>query len=360
MHKFYAMNKGIRIFSQVCAYILFGAVFILIFGGFTRLRTTAAPHLYKEYLSGVFVLFMLFLNNLIIFPVFFKTNRIWFYLLLTAISVLATCTFEMVLVSSDVLPLLRCQFSPAETRLYFITDGLSVLFRDILLIGFSFSLSALQYYFDKNYQKDIAMAQDMHVLEAIIDDKSKTEIRVDIANMSYAIQEKNVTYLWLKTGERAKRYGSMRSLMKILNKECYVQLTGSTIAICKNILRYDTTGVIVKGKPKNFMLPYSELFREKAMSELYEKTGLNPHEIKSTRKKEVQQGSEHTHQQKNKTEKLICAFIAEHPGCSASEIKKNRSISQSTVNRILKQLKEDGLITYEGSKKTGGYRVVSS
>ncbi len=33
--------------------------------------------------------------------------------------------------------------------------------------------------------------------------------------------------------------------------------------------------------------------------------------------------------------------------------------SQSTVNRILGQLKADGLIEYDGSKKTGGYRVVN-
>ena len=29
-----------------------------------------------------------------------------------------------------------------------------------------------------------------------------------------------------------------------------------------------------------------------------------------------------------------------------------------SLNRILAQLKAEGLITYEGSKKTGGYRVV--
>ena len=33
------------------------------------------------------------------------------------------------------------------------------------------------------------------------------------------------------------------------------------------------------------------------------------------------------------------------------------NLSVATVNRILKQLKQDGLIEYVGSKKTGGYRV---
>ena len=55
---------------------------------------------------------------------------------------------------------------------------------------------------------------------------------------------------------------------------------------------------------------------------------------------------------------LLYAFIVEHPDCSASEIKKNRSLSQSSVNRILAQLKKEGLIEYVGSKKTGGYRAI--
>jgi predicted transcriptional regulator len=63
---------------------------------------------------------------------------------------------------------------------------------------------------------------------------------------------------------------------------------------------------------------------------------------------------------KPKQRDFLYDFIAEHPGCAASDIKKNRSVSQSTVNRILKQLKAEGFITYEGSKKTGGYRIVSS
>ena len=40
------------------------------------------------------------------------------------------------------------------------------------------------------------------------------------------------------------------------------------------------------------------------------------------------------------------------------KLAEQSQLSQSTVNRILKQLKDEGLIEYVGSKKTGGYRVV--
>ena len=56
----------------------------------------------------------------------------------------------------------------------------------------------------------------------------------------------------------------------------------------------------------------------------------------------------------------IHSFIRKYPGCKASDIAAKVKISQSTVNRILKQLKAEGLIEYTGSKKTGGYRVKES
>ena len=65
------------------------------------------------------------------------------------------------------------------------------------------------------------------------------------------------------------------------------------------------------------------------------------------------------HKKKQPQSEILYAYISEHPGCSASEIKKNRSLSQSTVNRILADLKKEGRIEYVGSKKTGGYYLVN-
>jgi hypothetical protein len=352
------MDRNIRKIFQVSAYILFGATFVLVFANFTRIRTIAAFHVYKEYLSGVLVLSVLYFNAFILFPLFFKTMRVKLYLLSATFCTIVICAIEMLLISSDAFQILQNQFSPPEARLFFFTDTLSVFFRDILFMGFSFSLLALQYYFTQNSSKEMAMAQDMNILEATFDDENKTKVRVNIRQVSYVIQDKNITYLWLTNGSRAQRYGSLSMLLKILDEKSYVQLTGSTLAICNNILRYDTVGVVVKGTPKKVMLPYSEKYREKAMSQIFEKTGLNPQENRGNRKKQIYQGSRNRLQQKSYNEKLIYSFIFEHPDCSAAEIKKNRSVSQSTVNRILKQLKQDGLIEYVGSKKTGGYRAV--
>ena len=63
--------------------------------------------------------------------------------------------------------------------------------------------------------------------------------------------------------------------------------------------------------------------------------------------------------QKEKHHKVYF-YVRNNPLCKAEELSDKLNIRAATLNRILKQLKADGLITYEGSKKTGGYRVVSS
>ena len=62
----------------------------------------------------------------------------------------------------------------------------------------------------------------------------------------------------------------------------------------------------------------------------------------------------------NDKTKELYRLIANNPGISAIRLSKLTGMSSSTLNRNLNQLKAKGLITYEGSKKTGGYKAVSS
>ncbi|MBQ3733116.1 MAG: winged helix-turn-helix transcriptional regulator, partial [Bacteroidales bacterium] len=55
--------------------------------------------------------------------------------------------------------------------------------------------------------------------------------------------------------------------------------------------------------------------------------------------------------------KTIYTYISKHPYCKNPVISEKTKIPIGTVNRILAQLKDEGLIEYVGSKKTGGYRV---
>ena len=79
--------------------------------------------------------------------------------------------------------------------------------------------------------------------------------------------------------------------------------------------------------------------------------------VENTEFQAVESGK--TYQFSIKTKGLY-RLIANNPGISAIKLSEMTGISSSTLNRNLNQLKAKRLITYEGSKKTGGYKVVSS
>ena len=51
-------------------------------------------------------------------------------------------------------------------------------------------------------------------------------------------------------------------------------------------------------------------------------------------------------------------YIKEHAGSQTKEIAENTQFSPTTVERCLAELRKQELVTYKGSKKTGGYCVV--
>lgn len=349
------MKDNSKTALKIVMHIAFCLLVIVLFGTFCKLRTATVGHPYKEYLSGIIVLGLMYFNAYVLFPVLFKTNRVRQYLLTGIVTVLAACIIEMIMVSNDVVHVLQLQFDEHEVHDYFLTDCLYVLLRDMALLFASFSVSALPYYAALNHDKELSLVQELQQLDATTDTKKKSHVRVKIQKVAYITQDQNYAYLYLTNGEHVIRYGSLKQLKSLLDDDSYVQLSSKVLVMCKNILRYDTAGVVVKVAPKDMLLTYSPPYKDKAMSELFTKTDLDPNENAS--EKQNRQRPTYRRLQKDKSEKLIFDFISEHPGCSASEIKKNRSLSQSTVNRILAQLKAEGLIEYVGSKKTGGYRV---
>ena len=54
----------------------------------------------------------------------------------------------------------------------------------------------------------------------------------------------------------------------------------------------------------------------------------------------------------------VLDYIKEHPGCRSMELISHTSYSQTTMDRCLSELKKQGLIKHNGSKKYGGYSVV--
>ena len=68
------MNNQRSTFSHLMTHALIAAILVMFFGNFCRMRTIAWPCLYKEYLSGVLVVVLPFLNIYVIYPRFYRPS----------------------------------------------------------------------------------------------------------------------------------------------------------------------------------------------------------------------------------------------------------------------------------------------
>lgn len=338
--------------------ILFCVGLVFFFGNFCILRPADCQHIHKEYLTGFFVLFIIYINKFALFPNFYVKAKYWKYVLFTFATTLVAFVFEMLLVAPDIAYSTSEQFPLRSTIAYLTMDGFFVLLRDLSFAAITFSVQAFLYYKNLNKSKDYVMLAEFQRIEAGTLGKSSKRILIPLDDISFCKQDRNYTRIFLSDGQCCIRYGTFKDFTGLLNESYAAQVNRGTVVPYSNVVSYNSSGVVVKSIPENTIISFSdhhaahayELMsthvqkpkKEISLANVPKKHGSNPRTI---------------HKKKQQQSEILYAYISEHPGCSASEIKKNRSLSQSTVNRILAQLKAEGLIEYVGSKKTGGYRV---
>ena len=336
---------------SLLANLLFCFVVVFLFGNYCFIRTAACPHLYKEYLSGVLALAMVYINALLIFPVLME-GRLRAYILWNVVCTFAFSFQEMAMVFPDVFPNLHYQF-PDEAVKHFVFESFLVFLRNAAISASVFCVQVIPFLSKQIQNRDKILLKDFGSISA--KDADKNGITVHLNVISYFQQNQNNTIIHLADGKRLFRYGSLKQLCQLVCTDYAVQTSRDTVVPYGNIENFTESYVTVKLSPDKIDIPITDQYKSSAIKELQSHVSIrepkrsklkHPHtKTKGLSKKELQIQS-------------IVDYISEHPLCPASDIQKYRRISTATVNRILAQLKQDGLIEYVGSKKTGGYRVV--
>lgn len=387
-------SNSLRFAAQaICAIVV-----ILVFGNFCRLRYVAWPCLYKEYLSGVIALVPVFLNIYLFFPLFYQKNKNAIYLLFTCLSVLLACFAEMWMVYSQIHAV-AMYHSSADLAAYSVFfDGLYVLLRDISFVCFAFLIQVLrenkrhllemeiqvltshnqiqaqmgEYVSVENIEQslpdqvqnqtdDAENSHDGLTSSAIKHLQGKTfdkkgVVLLDVDEILYFQQDHNYTYLYVTDGQRYFRYGSLYEVMGLLTGTKGVQISRNTFVLYRYVDRYDKETVCLRNPLTNneISLSVSSYYAESAQSSLSE---YFHNRVEKTRK-HTRAFSDIVPDKKRKQVGSIYSFIESHPGCSAVEIKKHKHLSISTIQRIIVWLKQQEMVEYQGSKRSGGYYVI--
>jgi predicted transcriptional regulator len=362
------MNKKIK----AVLFTLFAVLVLCAFNYYSLLRPAAYGALYKESITAIFVISICFLNYFVLFPILYKKRKFLLYAVSTFFSVLITAIAEEVLVYPQVSEI----FSPiGDLTLHEYTIFLTfiLLIRNLCFVSLFLLVSLLEDSIRENKEINDSVKKINNLIIAKCENgenKSKM-ITIPINDIVYCQQEENYTYIFTTAGNKYNRNCSLSSFAKELGNQLVVRISRGVIVFYKHVHSFDENNVYVafmdKEKPIGFLI--SNAYKENAMRLLKKNTTPRPHHVNELLPNPEQtQGIEETIQISNEMEsacqteernniQFVLDYINGHPDCKGTDIVQFCRLSLSTVNRILKQLRDEGLIEYSGSKKTGGYRV---
>ena len=240
-----------------------------------------------------------------------------------------------------------------------------------MFLFFFFIICIFEQEYKKNKEIHLFLRKNNHLIAA--KDRKHNIHTLPIDKIVYCQQKENYSFLYLDDGKVYSKNCTMGSLSENFGTNCAVRISRSVIVMYPYVQSFDSDTVYVSTHEgiKGFGITHS--YRQKALPLLKKYVQISPsanfevtQEIngglsleggQDTRDEAYSQDSE-LKENKNSADSVF-TFISDHPDCKGSDIMDYFHTSLSTVNRILAQLKEEGLIEYVGSKKTGGYRVKS-
>ena len=355
------MDKKSELFGRICEHVLFCATVTVFFGRNCTLRFAACGALYKEYLVAILPLAVFYLTMLVLFPILMRRNRRLWYAAAILVCSLSAAALELLFVAPQLVPVVEMTLGEEQVSASFLNFLFFITLRDLTFAAVAHIIceGRLQKSMRDKYEARLsAVAQEM-------DESSENPAShfFKTGSILFCQQSRNVTWIHLDNGRLVPRYGSLKKLADLLGSEGIVKVSRDTMVMRDKILSYDDrhVDISIPGSGQSKRFEWGPSFYKEAVKVLENvpEGELNPqHGEPSGRKTKTALEMLPEYVRGNRTLRVVYRYIARHPNCKATDIKTRDSVSQTTVNRILAQLKKQGLVEFRGSKKKGGYYVV--
>ena len=358
-------------FLELFLHLLFCVATVLFFRNYSCLRPGAFCALYKEYITGVIVLFVFYLNYLILYPRFYSVRRLTSYVLAIFACLLSATLAEQMLVHKQIFEIVKDL--GINLRLYFTGQAILIFLRDSCFFLFSFMICEISslngdkrdLYQYLRGQKHLIVAKEIH---------NKLTVTLSFEDITYCQQVENYAYIYLLNGKRYYRNCTLSVLADDIGPDFSVRVSRSMIVMYAYVQSFDQNTVYIQTHEGIKGVQISDYYREQALALLIKHCGI----VKETNFKPLRilvNGSNQTTKVISKNEigfpsknsdqiddnnlsQQLLSFIKSHPDCKGTDITDHFGVSLSTVNRTIRQLRKEGLIEYSGSKKTGGYHAI--
>lgn len=343
--------------------VLFCGVMLWLFARNSYLRPFSGSY-FKEILACSLLLGALYANYFLLYPKIHHNSPLiyWMAIVILAVGVgfidLAISYNGIMSCNAQVIQYIG-HFSFFSMMLFFIIG------RNLAMNFFPFLLRERKH-FQQSLEKEVKVVYQTVRMFDVSDKKSKLHL-VSIDDIFYCYQQRNSTDVYMVQNICYSRLGSMKHLEQLFGNRDFIRITTNVLVPFRYIKECKDNMVIMK-KMSWEIEPTVFHLEPKTQKEISKRVieGVQRYrgEVaagdripqKPTRRKVKRKPAKPSDE---KTQKVL-SYIESHPNCNSKGIIDGTNIPLSSVERCISVLKKQGLIKHTGSKRNGGYDVVSS
>ena len=219
----------VRFFFHLCFIISI----LLIFRYFSLLRPIAKDAFYKEYLSALFMLIMLYANYLYIIPHYFLKRKYATFLLLSLASVFLAALFEMLLVTSDIKANMPSSFNEQQKILHTFVHLFLLVGRNMAFLFFFFVLKIFENEIQTHKKEQLLLAKSKGYIAVSTKEGMKY---ISVSEIHYVNQDKNYCNIFTFDGNKYDKYISLLKMSEYLPENQFIRVNRNVIVNILGIL----------------------------------------------------------------------------------------------------------------------------
>ena len=373
------MNNSKKIVTIVLN-VLFCAALLWFFSRNCFLRPYAGAQ-WKEALIGVLLLASLYANYFLLYPLLIEKKRSHLlYWLAVVIMVLVVAVLELVIAYPGIM---KCNGFLVEQIGFFSFFSTRLL----LVGGRDLAFNLFPYLFRERKQLQEALDAEVRIVYQevrkldVVDHNNKNKlILIPIDDIYYCLQDGNYTRIYTMDNIWYSRLGSMVHLEQLFGDEEFVRISPTLLVPYKYIASCKGNEIVMKKMPWT-RKPLTFIIDSKKSNDISERIASYLENAKTGHRRDGASTVSTSNEQRDRRDgarpvstsgrkrrhpinpsqekqETVFAFIQSHPGTRTTEIIAETSLSQSTVERCLAELRKQGRVEYVGSKKNGGYQAV--
>lgn len=342
--------------------VLFCGVTLWLFARNSYLRPFSGSF-FKEILAGSLLLGSLYANYFLFYPKIHNKSPLIYWLVIVILAV-GVGFIDLALAYNGIM---SCNAQVIQHIGHFRFFSMILFFisgRNLATNFFPFLLRERKH-FQQSLEKEVKVVYQTVRMFDVTGKKNKLYL-VNIDDIFYCYQQRNSTDVYMVQNTCYSRLGSMKHLEQLFGNKDFIRITTNVLVPFRYIKECKDNMVIMKkmsweNEPTVFHLdPKTQKEISKKVTEgiqRYKEEVVSGERIpkrparRKVKRKPVTPSDEKV--------KKVLSFIESHPNCNSKGIIDGTNIPLSSVERCISVLKKQGLIKHTGSKRNGGYEVVS-